>query len=107
MNSKAVLYSLKCGHAAPGPTTLVNGILLCAWHRDEQEITGVIEYEWHANCENCTFSRWAGLSRPNAELFAGGHVRHNPSHTAVVEYVRNPEAVNTSAKFAKWQEMKT
>jgi hypothetical protein len=106
-NSKAVLYSLECGHAAPGPTTLVNGKLRCAWHGDEYSIVGVIEYEWHADCRNCTFSRWAGLSKHNATIFASGHTRHSPAHTAVVEYARNPEAVRTAAKFAKWQGMKT
>lgn len=106
-NSKAVLYSLKCGHAAPGPITLVNGVLTCAWHQTPQAIVGVIEYEWRAKCNNCTFSRWAGLSKQNAAIFADGHVRHSPAHTAVVEYTKNPMAVETAAKFAKWQELKT
>lgn len=103
MNSKAIIYALECGHAAPGPPTLVNGKLRCAWDGDEQRIVGIIEYEWHAKCNNCTFSRWAGLSKSNAALFANGHVRHNPTHTATVEYLKNPEVARTAEKFAKWQ----
>lgn len=106
-NNKLVLYGLECGHAAPAPATLVSGLLTCAWCRTPKLISGVIEYEWAANCKDCTFKRWAGLSKHNAGIFANGHANRNSAHRVVVEYVKNPAAVTTSAKFNAWTGRKT
>lgn len=103
-NNTTILYSLECGHGAPGPATLVNGSLYCAWCQIRIMIAGVIEYEWHAKCLDCKFSRWAGLSKNNAIIFIDGHVRKDhPSHKGQVEYVKNPTAVRTAEKMAAWQ----
>ena len=102
-NSRQVIYALECGHAAPGLPTLVNGKLRCAWHGDEQQIVGVIEYEWRAKCMSCTFARWAGLSQQNAGILASGHSRRSPEHNVIREYIRNPLAVETAAKFVAFQ----
>jgi hypothetical protein len=106
-NSKTILYGLECSHAAPGPNTLVSGVLRCAWCMEQKVIVGIIEYEWHAVCQNCAFSRWAGLSKHNADIFAAGHSRKNAAHFVVREYARNPEAVKTARKFTEWTGRKT
>jgi hypothetical protein len=103
MSTPQIIYSLSCKHAAPGPATLVNGTLWCAWCDERNAITGVIIYEWKAYCRDCKFARWAGLSKHNAGIFATGHVRRNPGHTAGVEYTQNPEAVKTAGKIEAWQ----
>lgn len=105
-NNSPVLYTLECEHVAPGPPTLVNGMRHCAWCMTPKAITGIVEYEWRAKCQNCTFTRWAGLSKHNAGIFATGHVRHCPEHAVTVDYSRNPQAVRTAEKFAKWQDRK-
>jgi hypothetical protein len=76
---------------------------MCAWDRREFAIIGVIEYEWAADCQNCTFKRWAGLSKNNAGIFANGHVRHNPAHAVDIVYERNPTAKRTAEKFNAWK----
>jgi len=101
--SREVLYALECTHAAPAPATLVSGSLMCAWCREAKYIVGVIEYEWAAHCQNCAFKRWAGISKHNAEVFARGHCRHEPSHVVDIEYARNPTATRTAEKFKAWQ----
>lgn len=101
-NSKVILYALKCDHAAPGPSTLVNGALYCAWCQEDKEITGVAEFEWLAKCHNCTYARWAGLSKRNAAIFLDGHLSRNPAHKGHMEYARNPEAHKTAEKMAAW-----
>jgi hypothetical protein len=101
-NSKPILYALECGHAAPGAPTLVSGVLDCVWCQAKCGIAGVIEYEWHAKCRSCIFSRWAGLSKHNATIFASGHSSRNPAHIVIVEYARNPEAVKTTDKFMRY-----
>jgi hypothetical protein len=102
-NSKPILYALECTHGAPGPSTLVSGALFCAWCRDDQKIVAVIEYEWRAKCHMCTFSRWAGLSKHNAEIFIKGHISRNSTHEGHIEYSRNPEAVRTAEKMHAWK----
>jgi len=102
-NNNKILYALKCGHAAPGPDTLVNGTLVCAWHQEHMEITDVILHEWCGKCRSCTFVRWAGLSKHNADIFAAGHSRRNPSHTVGREYLVNPNAQRTAAKMKEWR----
>lgn len=102
-NSNMILYALECNHAAPGPDTLVSGVLKCAWHQDEQKIVGVIEYEWCAKCRSCTYIRWAGLSKPNAMIFAQGHSRRNPDHVVGPEYRKNPNAARTAKKMLDWK----
>jgi hypothetical protein len=102
MNSNSILYGLICGHAAPGPETLVSGTLVCAWCATRQQIVSVIEYEWRARCRNCTFARWAGLSKHNANVFANGHVSKWPSHSVIPEYCRNPKAAKTAEKMRKF-----
>jgi hypothetical protein len=106
-NSSTILYALECTHAAPGPGTLVNGILFCAWCRIEQPIVGVIEYEWRANCRDCAYVRYAGLSKHNAGIFAQGHSPHAMQHVIHIEYARNPNATKTAEKMAKWNGRKT
>jgi hypothetical protein len=71
-------------------------------HDDISPITGVHVYEWRAKCEDCKFSRWAGLGEATAGIFANGHWRRNPSHDVKTEYTINPEAVKTEAKFNEW-----
>jgi hypothetical protein len=102
-NNNKILYALECGHGAPGPDTLVNGSLICAWHGDAQKIESVIIHEWCGKCRTCTFIRWAGLSRHNADLFAAGHSRRNPTHIVGREYLANPNAVRTAQKMREWQ----
>ena len=102
-NSKQILYALECGHAAPAADTLVSGALRCAWHGEPSNIIGVIEYEWRAKCFDCTFVRWAGLSKQNATLFASGHARKNTTHKGVVEYIKNPNATRTAQKMRNWK----
>jgi hypothetical protein len=101
--SSQVLYGLECDHAAPGPATLVSGSLYCAWHQDERNIVSVIEYEWKAKCNNCTYSRWAGLSKKNAAIFLDGHLSRNPAHVGHLEYARNPVASETARKMQAWK----
>lgn len=104
-NSKEILYALECGHAAPGADTLVSGVLKCAWHGEAFKIVGVVEYEWRAHCFNCTYVRWAGLSKQNATIFAAGHSRkyQSPPHSVVVEYIKNPNATRTAQKMRDWK----
>jgi hypothetical protein len=108
-NSSTVLYGLECGHAAPGPDTLVSGVLRCAWHRDDQKIVSVIVYEWCAKCRGsqsgkpCTFIRWSGLSVQNARLLAQAHSRNNPDHIVGPEYRKNPNAERTAGKMKDWK----
>lgn len=102
-NSKEILYALDCGHAAPAADTLVSGELKCAWHGELSKIVGVVEYEWRANCFQCTFIRWAGLSKQNAGIFAAGHSRRNTGHSVVVEYIKNPNAERTAKKMRAWK----
>jgi hypothetical protein len=106
-NSKTIIYALDCEHAAPGLTTLVNGVLRCAWCQEPRQIIGVVEYEWRARCAVCTYARWAGLSKHNASIFARGHVSHHPAHRVHVEYARNPEAVKTARKMLSWNVRKS
>jgi len=103
MNSRLILYSLKCGHAAPAPATLVSGSLECAWCHKVSTISGVITWEWCAKCVDCSYIRWAGLSKYNTGIMANGHVRRYPSHTVMSEYRENPDAVATADKFEAWQ----
>lgn len=108
-NSNTIIYGLECGHAAPGPDTLVSGVLRCAWHQDEQKITGVIKYEWCAKCRGtkngqpCTYIRWAGLSQHNARIMAQGHSARNPDHIVGPEYRKNPNAERTAKKMDAWK----
>jgi len=106
-NSKQVLYSLECDHAAPGPATLVSGALKCAWCQTPKVIVGVIIYEWAAVCHDCTFKRYSGLSKQNAMLMSQGHSRNNPTHIVGPQYIKNPTAEETGAKFRDWQVRKT
>lgn len=99
-NNTQVLFALECGHAAPGPIVLSKPELFCAWHRDEQKVTGVTEFEWCAKCRICTFIRWAGLSKHNAEIFAQGHSRRNPDHVVGPEFRRNPNAKKAAERFS-------
>jgi|SRR5215831_6040072 len=102
-NNNKVLYALICGHAAPASATKISGALKCAWCQTNKTIIGVIEYEWCATCQNCPFSRYAGLSKINAGIFLTGHLRRNPSHKGFTEYKKNPTAVNVTFKFRQWQ----
>lgn len=107
MTATRVLYALQCGHAAPGVTTLVSGTLQCAWHRTNEIIIDVIEYEWRAKCKSCTYTRWAGLSKHNATIFARGHVKRQRGHTTIVEYTRHPDAVKTREKLISYNGRKS
>jgi hypothetical protein len=100
--SKEVLFGLECGHAAPGSNRTLNGMLTCAWCQIPQLITSVIVHEWRAKCLECTFARWTGLSKHNAEIFARGHASRNGTHKVMVEYTVNPAAQVTAAKFTAW-----
>lgn len=102
-NSRPILYALECDHGAPGVGYLVNGQLYCAWCQEKKQIVSVIEYEWCANCKDCVFVRWAGLSKQNAGIFANGHISRNPSHGVQLMFMRNPTAVTTAEKMRKWQ----
>lgn len=101
--SNLVLYALECDHAAPGAATLVSGTLHCAWCQEHKTIVGVIEYEWKAKCHDCTYSRWAGLSKKNAAIFLDGHLSRNPAHKGHLEYARHPEATETARKMRAWK----
>lgn len=105
-NSKTILYALECHHAAPGPDTLVSGGLRCAWHGDISPIIGVVEWEWRAKCLDCTFTRWAGLSKQNATIFARHHSEKTP-HRVMVEYYKNPNATRTAQKMQNWKTGRT
>lgn len=105
--SSQVLYGLECDHAAPGPPTLVSGSRYCAWCQDDQIIVSVIEYEWKAKCHDCTYTRWAGLSKKNAAIFLDGHLSRNPRHKGHLEYARNPVASETARKMVAWKGKET
>lgn len=106
-NNSQLLYALECGHAAPGPPTLVSGLLYCAWCVEQQIIVSVIEYEWRAKCQDCKFSRWAGLSKQNALVMAHGHFRKNPAHKVGPEYIKNPAATEAARKMVAWKGKET
>ena len=92
MSSKnIIIYALACDHAITGPSTLVNGKLLCPWHNELVQIVDVIEYEWRAKCATCQYARWSGLVKSTAEVFADGHRRRNHGHDVYPEFVVNPE----------------
>lgn len=93
-----IIYKLGCGQPVMAPAFIVGGKLECPLHNYMEEIRGIFTYEWRAKCSSCKFSRWAGLSRPNAEIFANGHMRRNHGHHIVTEWAEHPEASETLAK---------
>lgn len=99
MSVQKITYLLACLHYAQGPETLVSGMLYCPWDKDLSQIIKVEEMEWRANCTSCKFARWAGMSKPNAETFAVGHLRHNPGHQVECEYVIHPAAEASRIRF--------
>lgn len=102
MNTPLVIYSLECGHAVSAPSSLVNGKLFCPWHDSMEAINGIVVWEWRAKCDSCIYSRWAGLVKNTAELFANGHARRNPAHHVCAEYIVNPVAQKTQTKYVEW-----
>lgn len=98
-----IIYEVECGHKVSGPATLVSGTLYCPWHHERRAITDVVVMEWRAKCYSCRYARWAGMSEPNAGLFANAHDRHNPHHNVVTQKRPNPLAVSTKEKFDAWQ----
>lgn len=107
MSVPLVIYSLECGHAVAAPSTLVNGKLFCPWHDSMGAIDGVIIWEWRAKCDSCIYSRWAGLIKQTAELFANGHSRRNPTHHVFPEYTINPVSKGTQEKYDRWNGKKS
>lgn len=98
-----IVYELECRHKVSGPASYVNGKLHCPWCHDSSQIKDVVVMEWRANCQNCIYSRWAGMSEANAEVLAMGHLRRNPGHTLSVEKAANLQAKITKAKLDAWR----
>jgi len=98
-----ILYGLECQHAAPGKVNPFPPLLVCAWCQVPKQVTAIVVWEWAANCRNCTFKRFANLSRDNAGIMAAGHIRKpgNGSHSVVVEYVVNPAASEAAERFLR------
>lgn len=102
-NVPYIVYELECRHKVSGPASYVNGKLHCPWCHDENQIKDVVVNEWRANCQNCRYSRWAGMSEANAEVLANGHVRRNPKHGVKVELAANLQAKITKDKLDAWR----
>lgn len=98
-----IIYKLSCHHKVSGPASYVNGKLHCPWCHDECQIVDVEIMEWRANCRNCRYARWAGMSEANAEVLANGHVRRNTGHTVSVAREPNLEAKKTKEKLDAWR----
>jgi hypothetical protein len=102
VNPPKIIYKLKCGHNAFAPATLVSGMLYCRPHDDMSPIIGVHEREWRVKCDSCIFTRWAGLSKETAAVFAAGHRSRNSGHSPEVEYVTNPIAARTQENMERF-----
>jgi hypothetical protein len=98
-NAMKIIYRLKCGHNARGPSTLVSGPLYCGIHHCVSPIIAVQLFEWRAVCDSCAFARWAGMSKATAEIFAKGHMSKNRHHGVELRYDKNPEAERTQKKM--------
>jgi hypothetical protein len=96
-----VMYILACQHVAMSAPNLVNFKMQvwCPQCSREVRVWRVHEYEWHARCLNCTFGRWSGLSEESANHMADVHGRAR-THKVVVEYVRNPAAIEEAVRLA-------
>lgn len=98
-----IIYALSCQHKVSAPSSLVSGCLHCPICRDDFPIADIEVMEYRANCRNCRYARWAGMSEETGEVFANGHVRRNPGHMVSVNQEQNLEAVKTKAKFYEWR----
>jgi hypothetical protein len=103
MSVEKILYKLACQHYALAPAFYVSGKLYCPLCREEQFIHDVEVMEWRANCRQCKYSRWAGMSEETAEVFANGHVSHNPGHAVSVGRVQHLAAIKTRKKMDAWR----
>jgi hypothetical protein len=97
-NSVNITYRLSCGMYVMAPAFIVGGKLQCPIHDGFEEIADVLTDEWRAKCNTCSFARWAGQSRSNAEVFANGHRSRNRGHNVHTERTEHPEAKRTLQK---------
>lgn len=102
-----ILWALDCGHLATAYANNTETKLHCIYHNEERTVIGVHVFEWHVFCtqpmgkRKCTFSRWSGTSKDNANMLGNHHSRNNPSHAASIrlEYVMRAEAVDVQRKW--------
>lgn len=79
--SALYLVVLDCKHQLhfQAPPPKVNDILWCNNCRKERRVESAPE-EWRIRCVKCTYARTFGVSRTDAELAAGKHLRKMPEH---------------------------
>lgn len=93
-----ILLILDCDHVIPGKTYVTNLTELCPVDQTVQKIKAVHEFEWKAECTQCKWARWCGLSQQSAIHMANIHaVRRN--HPARVAYRKNPVAAQESHRL--------
>jgi hypothetical protein len=102
MSVEKIIYILSCRDLVSGQAFYVSGKLHCPVCHDDMPIRDVQVIEWRANCRQCTFARWAGMSEQTAEVFANGHVSRNPGHMVSVEREAHLAATKTKAKLDAW-----
>jgi hypothetical protein len=103
MSVEKIIYILSCQHRVMGQAFYVSGKLYCGVCHDSNPIRGVEIMEWRANCRQCRFARWAGMSEKTAEIFANGHASRNPGHMVGVNREAHLAATKTKAKLDAWR----
>lgn len=92
-----VLYILSCQHVMPGTEQAI--MVHCHQCNKIQPVKDVHVYENKAQCADCTFARFTGLSRGLAELMANQHVAARPGHQAGITYLPRPASVSRRNKL--------
>lgn len=87
MNSPDCL--LTCGHwkRIRLDNAVIGSIVDCAFD-GPSTIVSVRQYEWHARCQSCRFSRWLGQDQRECERAAARHQQRYQSHQLSVAYDR-------------------
>lgn len=99
MSVEQIIYILRCQHRVKAQAFYVSGLLHCPLCHEDYPISGVETKEWRANCRQCRYARWAGMSEVTAEIFANGHVSKNPGHMVGVNLEGHLAAIKTKAKM--------
>jgi hypothetical protein len=99
MSIEKILYRLSCQHVTLAQAFYVGGMIRCPICHEDRQIRDVEEMEWRARCRMCKYTRWAGMSEANAELFARAHVRRYGTHKVSVNREQHLAATKTKAKM--------
>lgn len=98
MPMTVVLFILECEHIMPGYET-TSGAEVCKICNRARKVEDVHVYEWRANCRNCNYARWTGLSQKTAERMADNHARNSNHPKIRVEYAQNPLAIKARKRL--------